>query len=179
MDCTDEIVDLAARSPRLARHFHLPLQHGNDEMLEAMKRPYTSTYYRDLVERIRTCIPDAAIGTDLIVGFPGENDDQFAQTVAFVESLPLTYFHVFPYSDRPDTVANRLQNKVDGGTIRSRARTLREIGAKKASSFRESQAGRVVTALAVDDGWSAVTGNYLKVRLPEQRPRNTWVQVTL
>ena len=179
MDCGDEIVGYAASSPSIAPHFHLPLQHGADEMLAAMNRPYTSAFYRDLVERIHSRIPDAAIGTDLIVGFPGETDQHFEATRALVESLPLTYLHVFPYSDRPGTIASRLRNKVDGNAIRARARALRHIGEEKAAAFRRSQAGRRVTALAVDDGWSAVTANYLKVRLGEQKPRNTWVDVTL
>ena len=179
MDCSDDIVDCAAASPRIAPHFHLPLQHGSDEMLVAMNRPYNSAFYRDLVERIRSRIPDAAIGTDLIVGFPGETDQHFEETRALIELLPLTYLHVFPYSDRPGTAASRMQNKVDGNAIRVRARALRDIGERKAAAFRGSQVGRTVTALVVDDGWSAVTGNYLKVRLSEQQPRNAWVQVTL
>ena len=179
MDCGDDIVDCAATSPRIAPHFHLPLQHGSDAMLAAMNRPYTSTFYRDLVERIRSRIPDAAIGTDLIVGFPGETDEHFEEARALIELLPLTYLHVFPYSDRPGTAASRMRNKVDGNAIRARARALRDVGEQKAAEFRRAQAGRTVTALAVDDGWSAVTGNYLKVRLPEQRPRNAWVEVTL
>jgi threonylcarbamoyladenosine tRNA methylthiotransferase MtaB len=179
MDCTDEIIDCAATSSRIAPHFHLPLQHGSDDILAAMKRPYTSAYYRDVVEEIRRRVPDAAIGTDLIVGFPGETGDHFAEMTAFVERLPLTSVHVFPYSNRPGTAASRLRNKVGGDAIRARSRTLRDIAQKKAMAFRQSQAGRRVIALALDDGWSAVTGNYLKVRLEEQRLRNTWVEVTL
>ena len=178
MDCTPEIVALAAQSERIAPHFHLPLQHGSDEMLVAMRRPYSSALYRDLVERIHRAIPHASMGTDLIVGFPGEQDAHFEQTVAIVEALPLSYLHVFPYSERPGTEASTRRGKVDGNAIRDRGRTLREIGANKASAFRASQAGRELKALTVDDGWSAVTGNYLKVRLDEQHPRNTWIRVT-
>ncbi len=177
MDCTPEIVALAAHSERIAPHLHLPLQHGSDEMLMAMRRPYSSAFYRDLVERIHHAIPHASIGTDLIVGFPGEQDAHFAETVTVVESLPLSYLHVFPYSDRPGTEASRLPDKIDGNAIRDRGRTLREIGARKVSAFRASQAGRELKALTVDDGWSAVTGNYLKLRLEQQHPRNEWVMV--
>jgi threonylcarbamoyladenosine tRNA methylthiotransferase MtaB len=179
MDCTAAIIDCAAESSRIAPHFHLPLQHGSDEMLAAMNRPYTAAYYRDVVERIVDRVPGAAIGTDVIVGFPGETDDHFAEMVSLVERLPLTYLHVFPYSDRPGTAASRLRNNVDGNTIRMRGRAIRSIGERKAAAFRRSQSGRTVRALVVDDGWSAVTGNYLKVRLGEQKPRNTWVDVTL
>jgi threonylcarbamoyladenosine tRNA methylthiotransferase MtaB len=179
MDCTREIVGLVARSERIAPHFHLPLQHGSDAMLSAMRRPYTSAFYRDLVERIHMSMPHASIGTDLIVGFPGETDDHFNQTVSVVESLPFSYLHVFPYSDRPGTVASRLSAKVDGTAIRDRGRMLREIATAKAHKFRASLRGRQLKALVVDDGWSAVTGNYLKVRLDAQRTRNTWTRVTL
>ena len=179
MDCTPEIVDLAAQSPRIAPHFHLPLQHGSDAMLSAMQRPYTASYYRELVERIHARIPDASIGTDLIVGFPGEQDSHFEEMVRVVDTLPVSHLHVFPYSDRPGTAATKLPDKVDGNAIRDRGRVLRDIGAAKARAFRAAQAGRRVRALTVDDGYSAVTGNYLKVRLEEQRPRNTWVDVTL
>jgi len=178
MECTPEIVDIAAQSERIAPHFHLPLQHGSDVLLAAMRRPYTAAYYRDLVERIHCSMPHASIGTDLIVGFPGESDDHFEDTMALVESLPLSYLHVFPYSDRPGTEASRLAAKVDGNVIRERGRRLRYVGAEKAGFFRESQRGRQLKALVVDDGWSAVTGNYLKVRLDEQRARNTWTSVT-
>ncbi|PYR67176.1 MAG: tRNA (N(6)-L-threonylcarbamoyladenosine(37)-C(2))-methylthiotransferase MtaB [Acidobacteria bacterium] len=177
MDCTPEIVALAAHCERLAPHFHLPLQHGSNEMLVAMRRPYSATFYRDLVERIHHAMPHASIGSDLIVGFPGEQDAHFEETVALVESLPLSYLHVFPYSDRPGTEAAGLRDKVDGNAIRERGRTLREIGARKACAFRASQAGREMKALTVDDGWSAVTANYLKLRLDQQRPRNEWVMV--
>jgi len=179
MDCTSETVEIAARSARIAPHFHLPLQHGSDEMLAAMRRPYTAAFYRDVVGRIHSAIPHASIGTDLIVGFPGERETHFREMVRFVESLPLSYLHVFPYSDRPGTTASRLPDKVEGNTIRDRGRILRRIGATKAAMFRASQVGRDMRALTVDDGWSAVTGNYLKVRLDAVRPRNTWVCVTL
>jgi threonylcarbamoyladenosine tRNA methylthiotransferase MtaB len=179
MDCTSEVVAIAAQSERIAPHFHLPLQHGSDAMLAAMRRPYTVAYYQDLVKRIRRSMPHASIGTDLIVGFPGETDDHFEDTVSVIESLPLSYLHVFPYSDRPGTEASRLGAKVDGNAIRERGRRLRDIGAAKARTFRASQHGLELKALVVDDGWSAVTGNYLKVRLDEQRTRNTWICVTV
>lgn len=179
MDCTPEIVEIAARSSRIAPHFHLPLQHGSDEMLAAMRRPYTAAFYRDVVGRIHSAIAHASIGTDVIVGFPGEGESHFREMVRFVGSLPLSYLHVFPYSDRPGTIASRLPNKVEGTAIRDRGRILRKLGATKAAMFRESQVGREIRGLTVDDGWSAVTGNYLKVRLDAARPRNTWVLVTL
>ena len=179
MDCTREIVDAASQSPRIAAHFHLPLQHGSDAMLAAMRRPYTVREYRALVDDIRARLPHASIGTDIIAGFPGETAAHFAAMRDVLDALPVTYLHVFPYSDRPGTAATHLSHKVDGNDIRARAREVRAIGARKTAEFRQSQVGRTMQALTVDDGQSVVTGNYLKVRLGEPRPRNTWVDVEI
>ena len=179
MDCTPEIVGVVASSPRLAPHFHLPLQHGSDDMLRAMRRPYTAVDYRSLIERIARLMPHASIGTDLIVGFPGETEVQFESTRSFVSELPLSHLHVFPYSDRPGTEASKLRDKVDGVAIRRRGAVLREVGARLAREFRARQIGTSRRALTLDDGWSAVTDNYVKVKLPAQHARNEWVVVTL
>jgi threonylcarbamoyladenosine tRNA methylthiotransferase MtaB len=179
MDCTMAIVEMVATSPRLAPHFHLPLQHGSDAMLATMRRPYSSTSYRSLIDRIARLMPHASIGTDVIVGFPGETDAHFEETRGLLADLPLSHVHVFPYSDRPGTDASKLTAKVDGLTIRARGATLRSIGVELARRFRARQVGTARRALTVDDGWSAVTDNYVKVRLPEQLPRNTWTRVTL
>jgi threonylcarbamoyladenosine tRNA methylthiotransferase MtaB len=179
MDCTPAIVDLVAASPRLAPHFHLPLQHGDNDVLRAMRRPYASAEYRALIDRIAALMPHASIGTDVIVGFPGETDAQFDATRRLLASLPLSHVHVFPYSDRPGTEASKLAGKVDGVTIRTRGATLRELGATLHRRFRNAQAGTTRRALTVDDGWSAVTDNYVKVRLPRPHPRNQWVLCTL
>jgi len=177
MDCTPAVVDIVAGSKRLAPHFHLPLQHGSDAMLRAMRRPYTSSYYRSLIERIKTVLPDAAIGSDIIVGFPGEDDTHFAELSALLEQLPLTHLHVFPYSDRPGTDASRMFPKVDGRAVRERGRVIREVGERLSRRFKASQTGRTLRALTVDDGQSVVTGNYLKLRLDVGRTRNEWVDV--
>ena len=179
MDCTRDLVALAAESPKLAPHFHLPLQHGADTMLRAMRRPYTAAYYQDLVAHIVSLMPHASIGSDVIVGFPGETDDVFAEGLSTLRDLPLSHLHVFPYSDRPGTEASRLHSKVDGAVIRDRGRRVRELGAEMTRRFRLAQTGTIRRALVVDDGWSAVTDNYVKVRLEERLERNTWVRVTL
>ena len=177
MDCTPEVIDLVSGSSRFAAHFHLPLQHGSDAMLRAMRRPYTSSDYRRLIERVRTALPDAAIGSDIIVGFPGENDGHFAELQALLEDLPLTHLHVFPYSDRPGTDASRIFPKVDGRVVRDRGRAIRDIGERMSRRFKASQAGRTLRGLTVDDGQSVVTGNYLKLRLDAAGARNRWVDV--
>ena len=179
MDCTPAIIDVAAHSPRIAPHFHLPLQHGSDVVLRAMRRPYSAADFRRVVETIHAQLPHAAIGTDVIVGFPGESDAQFAATARLLESLPIAYAHVFPYSDRPGTVATALDSKVDGNVIRDRARVVRDIAASKSREFRRDQVGRAIKALTVDDGASVVTGNYLKVQISNPQPRNSWVTVTI
>lgn len=179
MDCTPEIVDIVASAPRLAPHFHLPLQHGSNRMLRAMHRPYTADAYAALVARIHQAMPWASIGSDLIVGFPGEEEEDVARTIELLEMLPLAYLHVFPYSDRPGTLAATLPDKVPGAAIRERGRQLRAIGGRKAGEFRRRQEGTVRRALTVDDGRSAVTDNYLKITLPMQHRRNEWISVTV
>jgi threonylcarbamoyladenosine tRNA methylthiotransferase MtaB len=179
MDCSREIVDLVARSDRFAPHFHLPLQHASNRVLAAMRRPYTIDYYASLVDDIRARIPNASIGSDIIVGFPGETDEDFEQLAAYLERSPLTHIHAFPYSDRPGTAATAMTGKVDGVVIRERGQRIRDIGRALTARFRDSQVGTTHRALTLEDGTLVVTGNYLKVRIPAGRSRNEWVQVTL
>lgn len=179
MDCSGEIVDLVAGSACFAPHFHLPLQHASDMMLDAMRRPYTLAYYRRLVDRIRERMPHASIGTDVIVGFPGETDDDFAALDAYLRESPMTHVHVFPYSDRPGTAAAALSNKVHGSVVRERASIVREIGRSLTHQFHRAQNGTVRSGLTIDDGSLVVTDNYLKVRIPPGLARNTWVRVLI
>ena len=179
MDCSREIVDLVASSGRFAPHFHLPLQHASNRVLAAMRRPYTIDYYASLVDDIRARIPNASIGSDIIVGFPGETDEDFEQLASYLERSPLTHIHAFPYSDRPGTAATAMTGKVNGVVVRERGRRIREIGRALTARFRDSQVGTTHRALTLEDGTLVVTGNYLKVRIPAGRSRNEWVQVTL
>ena len=177
MDCTSEIIDRVATAGCFAPHFHLPLQHASNRMLAAMQRPYTIEYYRALVASIRERIPNASIGSDIIVGFPGETEDDFAQLRSYLDSSPLTHIHVFPYSDRPGTAATAMEGKVHGAIVRERGSAIREIGTRLAERFRQSQLGTVQRALTIDDGSLVVTGNYLKLRVPPGLARNEWVRV--
>ena len=177
MDCSREIVDLVATGDRFAPHFHLPLQHAADRLLAAMRRPYTIAQYASLVDAIRARLPHASIGSDIIIGFPGETDLDVDQLAAYLERSPLTHIHVFPYSDRPGTLASTMREKVPGGLIRERARRIREIGHRLTERFRDSQIGTTHRALTLEDGTLAVTGNYLKVRIPPGRARNEWVRL--
>jgi threonylcarbamoyladenosine tRNA methylthiotransferase MtaB len=177
MDCSREIVDLVASSPAFAPHFHLPLQHASNRVLAAMRRPYTIEQYAALVDDIRSRIADASIGSDVIVGFPGENDDDFRALETYLERSPLTHVHVFPYSDRPGTPASAMRDNVPGAVVRDRARRIREIGRALTDGFHRSQIGAVHRALTLEDGSLVVTGNYLKLRIPPGRSRNEWVRV--
>jgi threonylcarbamoyladenosine tRNA methylthiotransferase MtaB len=179
MDCTPDIVDLVATSGRFLPHFHLPLQHASDRMLETMRRPYTLDYYRRLVDDIRARLPHASIGSDMIVGFPGETDEDFAANLAYLAASPLTHVHVFPYSDRPGTVASSLAGKVQGSVVRERALALRRIGAELMRRFHVRQAHTIRPGLTLEDGTLVVTDNYLKVRIPAGLPRNARVLVRI
>jgi threonylcarbamoyladenosine tRNA methylthiotransferase MtaB len=121
----------------------------------------------------------AAIATDLIVGFPGETDEEFAATERLLSELPLSHIHVFPYSDRPGTEASAMTGKVDGATIRERGSRLRAVSREMSATFRRTQQGTRRRALTVDDGRSAVTDNYVKVQLDRAYPRNEWIDATI
>ena len=177
MDCSPEIVDLVAASGCFAAHVHLPLQHASPRLLAAMRRPYSIEYYAALVDRIRARMPHASIGSDIIVGFPGETGDDFDALAAYLERSPLTHLHVFPYSDRPGTVASTLGGRPSGLVVRERAGRVREIGRRLTDRFHDSQIGTLHDALTLEDGSTAVTGNYLKLRIPPGRSRNQWVRV--
>ena len=179
MDCAPAIVGLVSARSCFAPHFHLPLQHASNRLLAAMRRPYTIEYYAALVDDIRSRMPHASIGSDIIVGFPGETDADIEQLASYLERSPLTHVHVFPYSDRPGTDATAMSGKVDGKAIRERGRRVREIAQRLSRRFRESQVGAVRPALTIEDGSSAVTDNYLKLRVPPGRARNESVRVRI
>ena len=182
-DVTEDFVALVAASPRIAPHFHVPLQSGSDRILRAMHRWYRAAHYAERIQLIRSALPDAAIGADVIAGFPGETDEDFAATFDFIARLPFTYLHVFSYSARPGTKAADLGTLVSPAVTRDRARALRALGQQKAATFREVQAGRTVRALTLargGDTWTeALTGNYLKVRVEGRRPANKWCEARI
>jgi threonylcarbamoyladenosine tRNA methylthiotransferase MtaB len=180
-DVTEDFVALVALSDRIAPHFHVPLQSGSDKILKAMHRWYRAAHYAERVGTVRSRLPHAGIGADLIVGFPGESDSDFQKTLDFVESLPVSYLHVFSFSPRPGTAAENLDNPVPTQLIRERARTLRTVAQRKSKEFRARLAGQKVRALTLsrrgDDWTEAITGNYLKVRIAGKIPANEWFEV--
>jgi threonylcarbamoyladenosine tRNA methylthiotransferase MtaB len=182
-DITEDFVALVASSERLARHFHVPLQSGSDRILRAMHRWYRAGHYAERAQLIRRMLPDAAIGADVIVGFPGETREDFEATAAFIAQQPLTYLHVFSFSARPETAAAAWGDPVAPKIIRERARALRVLGNEKSAAFRDALAGRTMRALTLrsgGDGWTdALTGNYLKLRLAGHHPANEWRELHL
>jgi threonylcarbamoyladenosine tRNA methylthiotransferase MtaB len=204
MDVTTDLIEFFAANDRMAPHFHLPLQSGADRILAAMHRWYRAEHYARRAHLIREHLPHAAIGADVIAGFPGETGEDHSTTLAFIESLPLTYLHVFSFSKRPGTQAAALVNEVPSAVIKNRARELRALGEKKSAAFRTQQIGgelRVLTLrsangsanhLASDEsarqtdenvagkesGYTpALSANYLRVRLRGHWPANQWMNV--
>ena len=180
MDWTDEVIELVAASPRIAKHAHVPLQSGSDRILRRMHRKYRPWHYVDRIERIRSAMPDAAIGADVMVGFPGETDDDFEQTRAFIERLPFTYLHVFTYSSRPGTPSAEMPEQVPVQIARERNHVLRELVARKKREFMQSFVGRELEAITLThyDGvfTEALTDNYLKLRIGGEHQANQWVR---
>lgn len=184
MDVTRDLVELFASTERIAQHFHMPLQSGSDRVLATMHRWYRAEHYARRVELIHERLPNAAIGADVIAGFPGETEDDHAATLAFIEALPFSYLHVFSYSKRPGTKAALLPNHVPGSIIRRRARELRALGERKAEEFRQSQIGRTLRVLtlhrsndAVRNRTPALSTNYIRLLLDGIFPANQWLNV--
>jgi len=163
------LLDIMAYEPRVCNHIHLPLQSGCGRILRAMGRPYDKAYYSDLIKSIRSISKDIAIGTDIMVGFPSEDEDAFEETFEFVKDLDITYIHTFPYSKRPGTEAAGLKPHIDTAIKRERVSRLRAISREKRTEFALSQIGckRDILVLNTDAKDSVgMTSNYLKMRLP-------------
>lgn len=180
-----EIIEFTAQSKKFAPHFHVPLQSGSNRILKDMKRRYLKDLYAERVHKIKQEMPDACIGVDIIVGFPGETDEEFMETFEFVRDLPVSYFHVFTYSERPNTIANRMENPVPMQKRNERSEQLRILSMKKRRAFNQTQLGKTKTVLwesAKDENGNmhGFTENYVKVSRPYDEARtNTFEQVTL
>jgi threonylcarbamoyladenosine tRNA methylthiotransferase MtaB len=170
---------------RMARHFHLPLQSGADSVLARMGRPYTATQYLEVAGGLARRLPDAALGTDVIVGFPGETESDFEQTLALIEASPLTYLHVFAYSDRPGTPAAAMQPKIRTEIIKERSERLRDLGARKKAAFRGRLIGSeqkvlVLEERSADGRLVGLTGNYMEVLVGDDESlQNKFAEVRL
>jgi threonylcarbamoyladenosine tRNA methylthiotransferase MtaB len=166
---TPELIEVITGSNVIAPHLHLPLQSGSPRILRRMRRPYTVAMYRTLVERLAEAVPGLGLGTDVIVGFPGEGEPEFGETLALVRALPFSYLHVFPYSDRPGTEAIDLDGRVDARTIADRGRRLRALGGVRSVAFRRGLVGTTQEALVLETRdrptgrLVGLTGNYVEV----------------
>ena len=176
MDWTDELIELVAGSPRVARHAHVPLQTGSDRVLRRMHRKYRPWHYEDRIRRIRAAMPLAAIGADVMVGFPGESEVEFEENRRFIASLPFTYLHVFTYSPRPGTPAAEMAQQVAAEVKRERNRVLRELAAERKRAFMQSLVGQTVSTITlsvVEAGRTeTLTDNYQKLWLEGEHPAN-------
>ena len=182
MDVSPALIRLVAEEPRMAQHFHIPLQSGCNRILRLMNRRYWPSQYAERILAIRERIPNAGIGADVMVGFPGETDQDHAASAAFIESLPFTYLHIFPYSARPHTPAAASPHQVNGRVARERAQEIRSLLTRKRQTFLQAQVGRKLSAVTLDESETservALSSNYLKIVLPGSNlPPNTLLDI--
>ncbi len=182
MDVRPALIRLVAREPRLAQHFHVPLQSGCDRILRLMNRRYWATQYAERIRAVREQIPHCGIGADVMVGFPGETNADHAASARFIASLPFTYLHIFPYSARPGTLAAGSPDQVEGRIAHERSQEIRSILASKRQAFLEAQVGRRISALTLHEKKEgttlALTTNYLNVVLPRTEiPSNSLLDI--
>ena len=178
MDFSDELLSLMAASDRIAKHVHAPLQSGSDAVLRRMFRKYRPRHYEDRVRRARTLMPEAAIGADVMVGFPGETEAEFEESRQFIAAMPFTYLHVFTYSERPGTRAAESAGQVPMEVRKERNRVLRELAGAKNLAFRQSLVGKALSVVTLE-GDKGLSSNYVQVKLGRPRPANQLVQVRI
>ena len=181
MDWSEEIIALVGREPRIAKHAHVPMQSGSDAVLRRMHRKYRPWHYEEKILRIREAMPDAAIGADVMVGFPGESDEEFEATRQMISALPFTYLHVFTYSSRPGTPSAAMSKQVQGPVMKERNRILRDLAERKKHDFMNTFVGRTINAITLNLGdgstTEALTDNYLKCRATGRLEPNQWLRI--
>lgn len=185
-EVTDELIECVAGCPKVCPHLHIPLQSGDDDILRAMRRPYDRRYYAELIDRLGTRAAGIGIGADVMVGFPGETEDRWRNTYTFVESLPVSYLHVFNYSRRPGSPAADFPGQVDPETRKARSQEMRALGARKRLAFRRRHIGCVLSVLVESTRdketrlLKGLTGNYIQVLLAgEDALMSRYVRVRL
>lgn len=179
MDFSDDLLELMASSPRIAKHVHAPLQSGSDSVLRRMRRKYRPRHYAGRIRKARSLMPEAAIGADVMVGFPGETEAEFQESRQFIEDLPFTYLHVFTYSERPGTPAAHAPGRVPMHIRRARNRILRELAVSKNLEFRRGFVGRKLSVVTLEQPGAALSDNYLKVELASPRTSNRLMDVEI
>ncbi len=185
-ELTQDIIKLVAETGNFCDHFHIPLQSGDDRVLEKMHRPYTSSFFRDLIVKIKDRVPDAAIGVDILIGFPGETENAFENTYFLIERLPVTYLHVFPFSPRPGTPADKYPQKVPQKIIKVRCEKMRRLGNEKKHAFYKKLTGKTVEVLIESKRdkttglLKGITSSYIPVHVAGKDDLfNTLVQVNI
>jgi threonylcarbamoyladenosine tRNA methylthiotransferase MtaB len=181
---TDELLDILESSSKFLPHFHIPMQSGDDEILRQMKRKYTVADYREIIGRVKARFPQAGIGADVICGFPGETEEQFQRTYDLLKELPITHFHVFPYSKRKNTVAARMEDHIQHPVKKGRVRTLKMFGEAKLDVFRREQIGSTQEVLFETRNergeWEGYTPNFVRVAVnSESNLKNKIVPVQI
>jgi threonylcarbamoyladenosine tRNA methylthiotransferase MtaB len=186
MEWSSELLSVIARAQWVCPHFHVPLQHGDPDILKSMARPYTPNQYREIVSDLRLRFPDAAIGADVMVGFPGETQRAFENTYNLINDLPLTYLHVFPYSPRPGTPASLMPGRVTGQELKQRTQAIRDLGQRKRKAFESGFIGRDLEILIESEHrsgwWKGTSANYLRALVlpPKKTPLvgHVWVRIS-
>lgn len=180
---TDELLDVLKASPKVLDHFHIPLQSGSDEILKAMRRKYTTADYKKIVGKIMAAFPNAGIGADVIVGFPGETQEQFDETFNLLKELPITHFHVFPYSKRKNTSAAKLDNHIHNAVKKDRVRSLLMFGDAKLNLFSEDQVGSKTKVLFERrnkaGNFEGYSSNYVRVQVESDQDLSNLERVVL
>jgi threonylcarbamoyladenosine tRNA methylthiotransferase MtaB len=179
MDWSRELLELFASEPRIAQHVHLPLQSGSDAVLKRMFRKYRTRHYATRIELARQLMPDAAIGADVMTGFPGETEAEFEETLRFLEAQPVTYLHVFTYSERPGTAAAGYGNSVPVELRRERTRILRSLADRKNEEFRRRMIGKTLSSVTLEERGTALTSNFLKVQMTQHREANQMLDLVI
>lgn len=180
---SDQIIEFVHNSNKFVPHFHIPLQSGSDQLLKSMRRRYDTKLYSDKIEKIKNLMPNACIGVDVIVGYPGETDEEFNKTMNFLKSLPISYLHVFTYSERANTTAPRMGEVIPMDERRKRSKQLRILSLKLKQKFYQEQIGsqeKVLLETKEDNSIYGFTENYIKVKIPgEMELKNNIVNVKL
>jgi len=179
MDWSQDLLELVASEPRIAKHIHLPLQSGSDAVLKRMFRKYRTRHYASRLALAHSLMPDAAIGADVMTGFPGETDSEFAETREFIEQHPFTYLHVFTYSERPGTVAAQQGSPVPIPVRHERTRILRDLSDQENLAFRRRMLGQTLSAVTLEQRGMALTSNFLKVEMGNARQPNQIVDLRI
>lgn len=165
---TRELLETLKATGKYQDHFHIPLQSGSDAILTSMRRKYNSSQYKEIISMVRSYFPQAAFGADVIVGYPGETEEQFLETFNFLRTQPITHFHVFPYSKRKGTTAAKLEDQIQSGVKKDRVRTLMMLGDAKLDEFSADSVGNTTNVLfenEIDGYWEGYSSNYLRVRV--------------